>query len=280
MIPEVAYPLALIALIVASYVDIRIREVPDWISYGLLFAGIGIRLIYAAAYDSWTIVLEGIAGLGLMFAIASAFFYTGQWGGGDSKLLVGLGALFGITWQPIQFMTIFLLLLFAVGAVYGLFWSFYLYVANRQKCQHYFVELHKRGAGGRMWILAGAAGLLLIGLLVANLFSLFFIATAVSIVLLYYVWLFLHVLEKTCMYRSVFPSQLTEGDWIVDDIMVDGKRVCGPGDLGISKEQIMLLKRYHQEKKVDTVLIKDGIPFVPSFLIAYCILLGLRTVVF
>jgi len=41
--------------------------------------------------------------------------------------------------------------------------------------------------------------------------------------------------------------------------------VCGPGDLGITNQQIALLKQHG----IKHVVVKEGIPFVPSFLIAY-----------
>ncbi|GIU69536.1 MAG: hypothetical protein KatS3mg002_0772 [Candidatus Woesearchaeota archaeon] len=43
------------------------------------------------------------------------------------------------------------------------------------------------------------------------------------------------------------------------------KYITGPKDLGISKEQIELLKK----SKIKKVLVKEGIPFIPAFLIAF-----------
>ena len=39
--------IAFVALIAGSYTDIKKREVPDWISLGLIFVGLGARLIYS-----------------------------------------------------------------------------------------------------------------------------------------------------------------------------------------------------------------------------------------
>jgi prepilin signal peptidase PulO-like enzyme (type II secretory pathway) len=53
---------------------------------------------------------------------------------------------------------------------------------------------------------------------------------------------------------------------------VAGKRITGPKDLGISKEQIRKLIALRNKGKLNKnfrVLIKNGIPFVPSFLLAY-----------
>ncbi|MBI2574772.1 hypothetical protein HYV82_02720 [Candidatus Woesearchaeota archaeon] len=71
------------------------------------------------------------------------------------------------------------------------------------------------------------------------------------------------------MLKYVGPEKLTEGDWIAKDIYVGGKYVCGPKDLGIEKSQIRQLLKYRHLGKIKKVLIKEGIPFVPSFLIAF-----------
>ncbi|RLI48695.1 MAG: hypothetical protein DRP09_21205, partial [Candidatus Thorarchaeota archaeon] len=86
-----------------------------------------------------------------------------------------------------------------------------------------------------------------------------------------YVWIFIKAVEQSCMYKFVKPSQLTEGDWIAKDIVVGKKRIAGPKDLGIEKKQIHELIELYKQKKVNKVLIKQGIPFVPSFLIAFIV---------
>jgi hypothetical protein len=83
--------------------------------------------------------------------------------------------------------------------------------------------------------------------------------------LIFYLWIFIKIIEKVCMLKYVTPDKLTEGDWIVKEIRVNGQYITGPKDLGIEKKQIEKLKKL----KVRRVLIKEGIPFVPSFLIAF-----------
>jgi len=274
MLFDVIHPVTWGVLLVASYIDLRTREVPDWISYGLIFAGIGVRSIYGYAEGTWSYVLEGTLGILVMFILACIMFYTGQWGGGDSKLLIGLGALFGLTWKtPFQFTVFFLVCLFVVGALYGSSWSTYLFLRYRKKCTPYFLHIHRQGIGGRNFAWTGAFLVLTMGIfLVDRIFLPLFLVLGFSILLLYYTWLLLHALEKTCMQKAIAPAQLTEGDWIVEDVVVNGKRICGPSDLGIEKNQIALLKRYYAEKKVGKILIKEGIPFVPVFLMAYLLL--------
>ena len=74
----------------------------------------------------------------------------------------------------------------------------------------------------------------------------------------------IRVVEKICMIKKVSVDSLVEGDWVASAVKVKGKVVCSVRDLGMSKKQINILKK----NKVRRVLIKSGIPFVPSFLIA------------
>ena len=61
------------------------------------------------------------------------------------------------------------------------------------------------------------------------------------------------------------PKELTAGDWIAKVVKINGKYICGPKDLGIEPPQIKQLIK----SKVKKVLVKEGIPFVPSFLISF-----------
>ena len=71
------------------------------------------------------------------------------------------------------------------------------------------------------------------------------------------------------MYKLVEPSRLTEGDWIAKNVLYKGKVITGPKDLGIAKKQIALLKKLYRENKVKKILVKEGIPFVPSFFLGW-----------
>jgi len=73
------------------------------------------------------------------------------------------------------------------------------------------------------------------------------------------------------MLKYVEPNRLTEGDWIAKEIKYNGKYICGPKDLGIERKQINELIKLYNQKKIKRILIKEGIPFVPSFLMAFVI---------
>ena len=270
----IAYALSFIALIVGSITDLRTREVPDWINYGLITSGIGLNLLFSVIYSNPSFVINSIIGLIIFFGIAYIMFYAGQWGGGDSQMLMGLGAMLGIDVSsiPNQFLLGFLINALLIGAIYGLLWSVLLVFKNKKKFWSEFKKIlsERDAVKSKKIILFGLILLSTIFLFFnSNLIRLMALTLALLIIITFYLWIFVKAVEKSCMYKSVEPSKLTEGDWIVRNVYVAGKYITGPKDLGIRKSQIAKLVKFYKRKQVEKILIKEGIPFVPSFLMAF-----------
>jgi len=275
MIP-ILYLIALIALVIASYTDIKTREVPDWLNFSLIGIGLGIRLLYSVIEGNYWIFLYGVFGFLVFLIIALAMYYLGQWGGGDSKMLMGLGALIGIPLGfskeiYIQFLNSFfaqfIILILLAGAVYGLLWSSILAIKHRKKFWKKFIELNLKYLKVKRALLIFVVILFVISFFVNIFFKIYLLSVILVILLFFYTWIFAKSVELACMYKTIPVNKLTEGDWIVNNIEVKGHYITGPKELGITKEQIKELKKF----KVKEVLIKEGIPFVPSFLIAFII---------
>lgn len=126
--------IALIVLFIASFCDWKTREVPDWLNYGLIFAALGIRSIFSIKLG-WNILLSGALGFLVFFLIAMLFYRLRQWGGGDSKLLMGMGAVIGISLpfdsSSLSLLWFFFSLLF-LGSIYGLCWMFYVAIKEKK----------------------------------------------------------------------------------------------------------------------------------------------------
>jgi len=131
--------IAFVLCIVGTYTDLKWREIPDWLNYFGILSGVGIGVIVSISSASFSpligVIIGGFAG----FVIGCVMFYSGQWGGGDSKLLIALGVLLGV--QPeydlLAFFNqpffVFLLWLVVCGGVYGLIWTIFLAVKNRKE---------------------------------------------------------------------------------------------------------------------------------------------------
>jgi archaeal preflagellin peptidase FlaK len=265
--------IVLIGLIIGSYTDLKTREVPDWLNFSLVAIGIGANLIFSLVYLDYTFIVNSLAGFGLFFLFAILMYYTGQWGGGDSKMIMGLGALIGFDiffrGFPVAISLLFNILI--VGAAYGLIWSIVLVIKNFKK----FKKEVSKVKNGIKNVLLIVMGLFLIASFFVKDIGLktSLIILALAPILIYYLYVYVKAIENVCMLKYVTPDKLTEGDWIAKDIVVNGKKITGPKDLGISIVNIKKLVRFYKKGKIKKVLIKEGIPFVPSFLIGYLVTL-------
>ena len=61
----------------------------------------------------------------------------------------------------------------------------------------------------------------------------------------------------------------------MDDVKHGKKVICSPKDLGISKAQIAELKKL----KIKSVVVKEGIPFVPSFLLSFLVTMYIGNII-
>ena len=282
-------------IIIGSITDIQKREVADYVNYFLIFSGLGVRLIYSIFVWQWSFFLYGLLGFGSFLALAYIMFLSGQWGGGDSKMLMGMGALFATYPEFLKnyfspellgmpFLASFWINLLLLGAVYGVFWTIGLGIFHfkdlKKSMKFYFKIPIIRKV--RFYTHLVSIVLILTGIIVPvfiiRLFSLVF-----GFILLFFVYLFIVIksVEKACMYRVLTPDKLVEGDWPVDDVLVDGKVVFSKDKkVGFEQEDLEAIMKFYNQKKIKTVKVKHGIPFVPSFLFSLIVTLSYGNIIF
>jgi prepilin peptidase CpaA len=78
-------------LVVASVVDWRVRRIPNWLTFTLVLSGIAQSFMPQALCSPG----QSLAGLAVGFALTFGLYMLGAVGGGDVKLLAGIGAWFG-----------------------------------------------------------------------------------------------------------------------------------------------------------------------------------------
>jgi prepilin peptidase CpaA len=74
----------------AGWIDLRTRRIPNWLTLGILLLGLVLKA--AAGLGA---LASGAIGAALGLALAVVLFGLGAVGGGDGKLLIGVGAFFG-----------------------------------------------------------------------------------------------------------------------------------------------------------------------------------------
>jgi len=265
---ELLVVLTFIVLAVGAFTDLKTREVPDWLNFSAIIAALGIRALYSVWEWDKTYFIEGLVGFAAFFILACILYYLGQWGGGDSKMLMALGALIGLEFTPSHFMMGFFVNMLFVGGIYGLFWSLGLAIVHWRVVHRELHKLHQIPSVLRM-----KAGTYIVTLIVIAL-SFFFddlrwalIIMAGMLMGLFHLWLLIRSVEEGGMIKRRAVSKLTEGDWVVKEVRHKGRYICGPRDLGLTLTQIKKLRR----SNIRSILIKEGIPFIPSFLITFIV---------
>jgi ABC-type glycerol-3-phosphate transport system permease component len=101
-----------------------------------------------------------------------------------------------------------------------------------------------------------------LGFLVMAFYNYIFLVLGVFILVFPYLYIFVKSVENSCLTKMKSWKELSEGDWLVQSIKIN-KKMIKPSADGLSKEDINLIKKSGKK-----VLIKDGLPFVPVFLIS------------
>jgi len=264
----------LVGLGVASWRDLRAREVPDLVSLGLVALGVlGALSLAIVARDPWRLV-PAITGVVAGFAMGTVLYRTRQWGGGDAKLLAGVGAILGL-WAPGYRLLVFLVLLAFSGAAYGIAWTAWLIVRHWRPFRTAFARRIREPGVHRVRLALvglGAVGILLL-LFVPWPYTLLIGLALLGAYLLLYGWIVSRTLEETALTKDCPVGNLEEGDWLVADVRKGARLIARASRTGVSLREIAALRR----ARVRTVRVREGIPFVPAFLIAAVMLLLLES---
>ncbi len=281
--------ITLIWLIFASISDIKTREVPDWVSYSLIIISSIYYIIYSIYKKDITLLMPPLMGFIVCFGIGSLLYYSKQWGGGDAKLLMGLGIILSnYPKELLNFLSpnignlslifIFIINILIVGAVYGIFWSLYLAIKNYGLFSKEFKKEMHQSKYYRIIVTILSLVVVLLSFLIDNELRYFFVFLGFMVFIMIYLSLLIKSVERSCMFKKVPVEKLTEGDWVIGNIKISKSNIYKPKNTGISLEDIILLKKSYGKSKLVTV--KEGIPFVPSLLIAYILTLILGNLIF
>ena len=238
--------LVLAVLLIASITDLKIREVPDWLSYSFLFTAVIANLILSVMSNDYWIILNSLAGVVFGFILGVIFFYTGQWGGGDSKIIMGLLALIGVNVTNVYNLIIgntniisyllnaewFLLIInFSLaGAIYGLVFSIILAIKKRKV----YSKAIKKESKNKVFKLKRS---IIFITTLCLIFLGFILSIAVSdvnlilslgglglfIIIMFYIWAFANAIDKGCMHKKIKANKITIGDWVIKEVFIKRK---------------------------------------------------------
>lgn len=261
--------LGLVWIIGAVFQDMKRREIDNLWNFSLIAFVLAYRLAVSVFNGNYWFILNGLIGFAIFFGLGNLFYYSRLFAGGDAKLLMALGAILPLSYSWLINLKIFgyFLLLFLVGgSIYAMVYAVCLVSINWNKFSKEF---------GKQW--KDYKRMFFIALIFTLLWVIFaFIISQVSVILIGLVvllfpmlFVFAKAVEKSCMVKLLVPSKVTIGDWLYKDIVVRGKKIKANWQ-GVSEKELGLIKK--TKKKI---LIKQGIPFTPSFLFGFVGLLFL-----
>lgn len=269
MINYVFIAIAIIGTAIGAYTDIKTRLVPDWTSYFMLSAGLGGHAILSLLSQSiWPIVYSA-AGAGSFFVVGYLLYRVGVWGGGDAKLLPALGSLlaFSANIAIWPFLISFWLNLLLLGAVFGILGMLFLFLKNGAKT---ISELKSLVNNFKLPFYSTIFAVALFGIVATfEKIAVFGFVIAILGLLLFV----LKATEKATLHKTIKPSQLVEGDWLLDEVKI-GNYCYKPKKIGIEKADIAKMLELEKLGKLKDVKVKDGIAYVPAFLAALLVTIG------
>ncbi len=260
------FGLAFVWMVFAVVQDMRKREVANWLNFSLVAFGLAYRVFYASYSLDWMFFVYGLMGFVLFYGLANLFYYARVFAGGDAKLLMGMGVI--LPFESFLDLAVvglgFVIVLFAAGALYSLVYSLFLVGKHRSK---FASEFRKNFGKGRNLIFAVLAALVFVVLIYFLIgFDFWLLCTGVLLALFSFLLIVYAKSLDVCMIRLVKAENLTEGDWLVGDVKL-GRGVVRKTVHGLSADDVLKLR-----KAGKNVLIKEGIPFTPAFLMAFAVM--------
>ncbi len=258
--------LALIWIIFAVVQDLRTREVSNWLNFSLIIFALGFRFIYCLfSSESFAFFYQGLIGLGIFFVIGNLLYYGRTFAGGDAKLMIALGTILPFSenfFTNLKFFILFFLIFLLIGAFYGLIISAALSLRNFKKLKkEFYIQLkNNKKVVYSVMIL----GLVLMAFWFVENLLLFF---GILVFILPYFYFYGKAVDEICMVKKVKTKDLKEGDWLYKNLRV-GRKLIKISWEGLNKDDIKLIKKKYRE-----IMIKQGIPFTPVFLISFLILI-------
>lgn len=262
--------LTLIWLVIAIIQDLRKREIENWLNFSLIVFALAYRAFYSVFSSNVLFFLYGLLGFLIFFILANLFYYSRLFAGGDAKLFMALGTILPTTSSFSSNIYSFLAFIFLVlicGSIYSLIYSSVLGFTNRDKfAKEFALQLNKNK---KLFIVSALASAFVF---IISMFSgIYFINLLIIIFLLFPIlYIYAKAVENSCMIINIETRKLTIGDWLAEKVKVKNN-IIKPNWEGLDEEEIKLIQKFKKKVKI-----KQGIPFSPSFLFAFLILILLK----
>lgn len=259
------FSLTLIWVAFAVIQDLKTREIANWLNFSLIIFALGFRFFYSLfSAGNFHFFYQGLIGLGIFFVLGNILYYGKMFAGGDAKLLIALGAVLPLSesfYDNLENFFLFFVIFLLIGAFYSIIISLKLCIKNYEKFRKEFTRQFKANKK----ILSLSLLFSIIAVILSYL-SFYLVFVAILIFISPYLYFYAKAVDETAMVKKLETSKLKEGDWLYKDAKVRGRTIMARWD-GLKKEEISLLRKRYKK-----ILIREGIPFTPVFLVTLLIL--------
>jgi preflagellin peptidase FlaK len=255
----------------ASLVDLKTGEIPERISYGFIIIALLVSGIYSVTTSNYSPFITSLAtGIGF-FAFGFILFLLGQWGGGDVKLVGGVGCAIGFLYSVgyvtdgfFPYYTTYFIDLVCIALPYAMVYGLYLGFRNPETLKEFnrYLKDWKTKAVILLSFMPVILALYL-GFLVLAYFY-------VLIPVMLFLALYLKSVELTALQEIVPVKNLRLGDVVAEDLIIDGKKIASKRDIeGFEDKTLEMIKALAKEGKIpENLKIKRGIKFAPVLFFA------------
>jgi len=244
--------IALIGTLACGLWDLKTTNVPDVVGITMITTGLGLHALESYLIGSWNPLYYSLMFAGVFLLFGLIMYFSGQWGGGDGELLVGIGALLPTSIISTMFpfsVSYFINLLF-VGSIYSIIYSFFLIRNNKKILKQFIKSFDKKTITAIIILIAATIVIYLTSNIMLSIISMLMVL--------------LLVLQKYAkavddgFYKKIPVSKLNIDDMIGENI--PKLKIFKNRIRGLTKAEVKKIKK---SKKY--VIIRDGIRWSMAF---------------
>jgi Flp pilus assembly protein protease CpaA len=225
--------LGLVWILFAVIQDLRKREIANWLNFSLIIFALTFRFFYSLFNgQEYNFFYQGLIGFGIFFILGNLLYYGKVFAGGDAKLMIALGAVLPFSESLLSNLNvslIFFTLFLISGAIYGVAFSLVLALRNKKRFMKEFSKEFKEKK--KLFYIFLIGSIIFIAL---SFFELVFLYLAILLFISPYVYVAAKAIDESCMIKKVNTKDLTEGDWLYNDIKVKKETIKARWE-GLSK---------------------------------------------
>jgi hypothetical protein len=274
MLTTLTIATATIFLLLDSIIDLKTGEIPEKLTLGLA----GITILVSAGHSILTLnpsIIATTAGIGALYYITGyILFKLGQWGGGDVKMLTGIGCVLGylntlnyswINSTLTPYYINYFIDMAILATPYAFTYTLILGLLKPTVFRKYWRELKTMKVTLLLIISIIPSG-------IALHFNLKFLGIVYTLLPAFTLAaVYMKVVEKELLCKKIDVRELRVGDIIDKDIYDEGEKIASKKNIeGVDEEQLKKINELAADGRIpEEITIKWGVKFAPILFLSF-----------